>query len=120
MERDPTTAQRLRDLLTKLLSLTKTGALHWERQVGSEHRYARWNNNLLILGPADPPEETNAPRYLFITPFDSPDCVEINSNDSEFGAGVMELITAVEGVTRNSPAVDPFSMNEEMLSRLTK
>jgi hypothetical protein len=54
--------------------------LHWERQQGSAHRYARWNNNLLILGPADV-DDKRVPRYLFITPFDSPDCIEANSED---------------------------------------
>ena len=38
-------------LLAQLTSLTSGGSLKWERQRNSAHRYARWNNSLLILGP---------------------------------------------------------------------
>ena len=38
-------------LLAQLTSLTSSGSLKWERQRNSAHRYARWNNSLLILGP---------------------------------------------------------------------
>src|SRR5258706_3268988 len=54
MSRDSATTDRLRNLIAKLQSLTKGGALHWEKQDGSAHRYARWTNNLVILGPATP------------------------------------------------------------------
>ena len=82
MGRDAATTVRLRNLISRIKSQTKSGGLHWERQVGSAHRYARLNNNLLILGPATPLSDRSVPRYLFITPFDSPDCIEINSDDA--------------------------------------
>jgi len=118
MSRDASTAQRLADLIAQLLQLTKTGELHWERQRGSAHRYARWKNNLLILGPAEP-MEANVPRYLFITPFDSPAYVEINSDDDELGEAVMRLVNAVEEVSKQEPATDPFAITEDVLARLT-
>jgi hypothetical protein len=117
MARDQATNDRLTKLLAQLISLTKKGELHWEREVGSAHRYARWKNNLLILGPAD--GHTKAPRYLFVTPFDSPSCVEINSDDGELGSSLMELIAVVEQTSRNEPPTDPFSLSDEVLSRLT-
>src|SRR5258708_38524931 len=96
MARDAATKQRLQNLLTQLESLTESGELHWERQLGSAHRYARLNNNLLILGPATPLSDTSVPRYLFITPFDSPDCIEINSDDSDLGSAVNKLAEGIE------------------------
>ena len=118
MARDQVSNDRLARLLGQLISLTERGEVHWERQVGSAHRYARWNNNLLILGPSDPAGETTAPRYLFVTPFDSPACVEINSNDTELGGQLMELVATVERASKNEPPTDPFAVNEEVLSRL--
>lgn len=117
--RDKTTTKRLATLMARLLAVTKNGELHWERQLGSAHRYARWNNNLLILGPAEPLSETNLPRYLFITPFDSPSCVEINSADAELGSALMELVATVEQTSKNEPPTDPFGISDEELSRLT-
>ena len=117
MTRDAPTKQRLQTLLTQLESLTESGGLHWERQLGSAHRYARWNNNLLILGPAAPLSDHHVPRYLFITPFDSPSCIEINSDDPDFGTAIMKLVGAVEGACRNSPPTDPFSITDEILGR---
>ena len=119
MARDQVNNDRLAKLLAQLLSLTESGKLHWERQLGSAHRYARWNNNLLILGPAEPPSETKMPRYLFITPFDSPSCIEINSDDAELGSTMMELVAMVEKTSRNEPPTDPFGISEEELSRIT-
>src|SRR6059058_5526850 len=92
MDRNPATTERLRQLIVKLDAQTASGELHWERQTGSAHRYARMNNNLLILGPATPASASGVPRYLFITPFDSPDHIEINSDDAELGAAVMKLV----------------------------
>jgi len=80
MDRDSATTDRLRNLISKIESLTDKGELHWEKQIGSAHRYARWNNNLLILGPSATGGDTSVQRYLFITPFDSPACIEIKSN----------------------------------------
>lgn len=118
MGRDAATSERLRNLITKIQSLTESGELHWERQLGSAHRYARLNNNLLILGPATPLSETSVPRYLFITPFDSPDCIEINSDDAELGAAVMKLTREVETASRNEAPSDPFAINDQLLERL--
>ncbi len=119
MARDQATNDRLTKLLAQLISLTEKGELHWERQVGSAHRYARWKNNLLILGPADPSGQTKTPRYLFVTPFDSPSCVEINSDDEQLGSSLMKLIALVEQTSKNEPPTDPFGLSDEVLSRLT-
>ncbi len=119
MARDQVTNDRLSRLLAQLLSLTRKGELHWERQLGSAHRYARWNNNLLILGPAEPLSETKTPRYLFITPFDSPSCIEINSTDVDLGSALLELVAIVDQTSQKEPPTDPFGISEEELSRLT-
>jgi hypothetical protein len=87
--------------------------------VGSAHRYARWRNNLLILGPAAPLTETKIARYLFITPFDSPACVEVNSSDEELGPALMLLVQAVEEKSKDEPPTDPFALTDEVLGRLT-
>jgi len=118
MVRDATMTDRLRTLVAQLTSMTEEGELHWERRVGSAHRYARWKNNLLILGPAEALSDTQIPRYLFITPFDSPSCVEINSDDEELGQGVMRLVATVEQASKNEPPTDPFALTDDLLSRL--
>jgi hypothetical protein len=118
MARDSATTERLRNLISKIEWLTENGELQWERQTGSAHRYARWNDNLLILGPADPLSDKHLPRYLFVTPFDSPDCIEINSDDAELGALVMRLVQEVETASRNQPPTDPFAINKDLLKRL--
>ena len=119
MRRDSATINRLRNLISKIESLTASGELHWERQVGSAHRYARWNNNLLILGPATPLSDTTVPRYLFVTPFDSPDCIEVNSDDADLGAAVMKLTREVATLSKNEPPTDPFAITDRLLERLT-
>lgn len=118
MPEGETRNDRLARLLAQLMAATESGELHWERQLGSAHRYARWKNNLLILGPAAPISETNTPRYLFLTPFDSPACVEINSNDAQLGSALMELVTTVERASNNEPPTDPFAISEEELNRI--
>ena len=117
--RDKAKTGRLATLMAQLLALTKNGELHWERQLGSAHRYARWNNNLLILGPAESLSDSKIPRYLFITPFDSPSCIEINSNDEELGGALMDLVAMVEQKSKHEPPTDPFGLSDEELSRLT-
>ena len=119
MPRDAATTDRLRELIAKLLSLTTKGELRWERQINSAHRYARWNNHLFILGPDASLSQSSEPRYLFITPFDSPACIEISSSDEELGSGVLELVAAVEVATRDEPPTDPFALSEDLLGRLT-
>ena len=119
MTGDQATSERLSKLLEQLISLTRKGELHWERRLGSAHRYARWKNNLLILGPAEAPGESKMPRYLFMTPFDSPSCIEINSNDEILGGALLELVTEVEQMSGNEPPTDPFGISEEELSRLS-
>lgn len=118
MGRDSATTDRLRNLIAKLQSLTMSGGLHWEKQAGSAHRYARWNNHLVILGPAAPLSDTSVPRYLFITPFDSPNCIEINSEDAELGSAVIELVQEVETASQNEPPTDPFAVTDQLLERL--
>jgi hypothetical protein len=119
MAPNPETAERLRALLAQITALTTTNEIHWEKQVNSAHRYARWNNNLLILGPDAPPDEREIPRYLFITPFDSPDCIEVGSNDEELGTAVLALVQAVEAQTRDEKPVDPFAVTQSLLHRLS-
>src|SRR5438034_756595 len=119
MARDAATTDRLRQLISRLASMTRDGDLHWEREVGSAHRYARWNNNLLILGPSGPLSDRHVPRYLFVTPFDSPACIEINSNDEELGRAVSELVASVESATKDEPLIDPFALTDDVLARLT-
>src|SRR5436190_19154171 len=109
MGRDAATTDRLRTLISKIESLTQNGELRWERQAGSAHRYARWNNHLLILGPAAI-DDKHLPRYLFITPFDSPDYIEINSMDPELGKSIIDLFDGVESATKDELAIDPFSV----------
>ena|SRR2546423_1707303 len=118
MTRDHATTERLRNLISKIESLTDSNQLHWERQAGSAHRYARLNNNLLILGPATAIADTNIPRYLFVTPFDSPDCIEINSDDAELGSAVTKLVKTVEVQSHNEPASDPFAVTDKLLEHL--
>ena len=117
MERDKATTDRLQKLIVHISGLTQSGELHWERQQGSAHRYARWNNNLLILGPADV-DDQRVPRYLFITPFDSPDCIEVNSEDPVLASAVLALFDKVDAATRSQLAVDPFSVDTAVLDRL--
>jgi len=117
MTRDSETTNRLRRFIDQISSLTEQHQLQWERQAGSAHRYARFNNHLLILGPATP-ISGDVPRYLFITPFDSPDCIEINSDDVDLGAAVLKLVHDVEAGTQNQPATDPFAINLDFLNRL--
>jgi len=118
MARDAATTERLRNLIAKLQALTTSGGLHWEKQSGSAHRYARWNNHLVILGPATPLSKKDVPRYLFITPFDSPDCIEINSDDAELGPAVIELVREVEAASKSEPSTDPFAITDQLLERL--
>ena len=118
MVRNPATSERLRNFISRIESATASGELHWERQAGSAHRYARLNNNLLILGPASSLKDADIPRYLFITPFDSPDCVEINSADAELGGAVMNLVRLVEERSKSQPATDPFAITDQLLERL--
>ena len=63
MVRDQATPKHLAELVAKLITLTKSCQIHWERQIGSAHRYASWKNNLFILGPA---ESLDAPVSLHI------------------------------------------------------
>lgn len=112
--------ERLRSLLAKITYLTTQRDIVWERQLNSAHRYARWKNNLLILGPDVPSDDDDTPRYLFITPFDSPDCIEINSDQPELGSFVVSLVHAVESATSDKPPTDPFAISDELINRLTE
>lgn len=105
-------------LLAQLTSLTTTGSLRWERQARSAHRYARWNNNLLILGPTSPLDDHKIPRYLFLTPFSSPTGMEITSEDKDLRAPLLALVYAVEAATSDQPPRDPFALSEQLFSSL--
>ena len=118
MSRNPALTEKFRTLLAQLTSLTVSGSLHWERQINSAHRYARWNNNLLILGPDAPLEDHKTPRYLFITPFNAPTCIEITSDDKELRAPLLALVYAVEAATANQEPRDPFALTQDALSGL--
>jgi len=118
MKRAAAMTERLRSVISRLESQTRNGDLHWEKQAGSAHRYAQVNNNLVILGPATSLADSDVPRYLFITPFDSPDHIEVNSNDDELGPAVLSLAKVVEGSCKDKPAVDPFAVTEQLLERL--
>ena len=117
MKRDAAITERLRGVIARLESQTRNGDLCWERQAGSAHRYTQIKNHLVILGPAAP-LDSDVPRYLFITPFDSPDHFEVNSNDDDLGPAVLSLAGAVEQACKGRPAVDPFAITENLLERL--
>jgi hypothetical protein len=117
MKRDAAITERLRGVIARLESQTRNGNLCWERQAGSAHRYTQIKNHLVILGPAAP-LDSDLPRYLFITPFDSPDHFEVNSNDDDLGPAVLSLARAVEEACKGRPAVDPFAVTENLLERL--
>jgi len=117
MKRDAAITERLRGVIARLESQTRNGNLCWERQAGSAHRYTQIKNHLVILGPAAP-LDSDVPRYLFITPFDSPDHFEVNSNDDDLGPAVLSLARAVEEACKGRPAVDPFAITENLLERL--
>ena len=61
---------------------------------------------------------TPDPRYLFLTPFDSPSCIEINSEDPILGQPLLELVALVEKTSSQEPPTDPFGLNPEELNRL--
>lgn len=117
MAEDRTLTER-RYLLAELTSLTANGSLQWERQAHSAHRYARWNNNLLILGPTAPLDDHKIPRYLFLTPFSSPTGTEITSEDATLRPALLELVYAVEAATAGQEPRDPFALTQEALSSL--
>jgi len=119
MKRDPTTTARLAAMLANILLLTRSKKVHWKKQLGSAHRFTTWNNNLFIIGPTDATPGSNIPRYLFVTPLDSPAHVEINSNDEELGPQLLELIKAVDAATRGTRAIDPFALTDDVLTRLS-
>jgi hypothetical protein len=104
-----------RGLLAQLTSLTVNGSLRWERQARSAHRYARWNNSLLILGPTSPIDDDTVPRYLFITPFSSPTGTEITSDDTDLRVSLLALVYAVEAATSDQKPKDPFALSEQAL-----
>lgn len=103
-------------LLAKITSLTASGSLRWERQRNSAHRYARWNNNLLILGPTASLDDHQIPRYLFLTPLTSPTGIEITTEDEQLRAPLLELVSAVEAATAHQAPRDPFALGEHALS----
>ncbi len=103
-------------LLAQLTLLTSNGSLRWERQRNSAHRYARWNNNLLILGPTASLDDRKIPRYLFLTPLTSPTGIEITTDEAELRVALLALVNAVETATAHQAPRDPFALGELALS----
>lgn len=103
-------------LIAQLTSLTSSGSLKWERQRNSAHRYARWNNSLLILGPTASLDDHKIPRYLFLTPLTSPTGIEITTEDPDLHAPLLALVSAVEAATAHQAPRDPFALGEHALS----
>ena len=118
MSRDIATNERLKKLLTQLMNATSDRSLRWVRQRGSAHRYANWHGNLLILGPDQPASQSSMPRYLFITPLDSPACLELSSDDEQLGQQLLQLSALAETASIKDPPTDPFVIDEETLQRL--
>ena len=115
MTHEPQVTER-KALLAQLTALTTSGSLRWERQRNSAHRYARWNNNLLILGPTASLDDHAIPRYLFLTPFTSPTGIEITTEEPDLRAPLLALVNAVEAATANQAPRDPFALGEHALS----
>jgi hypothetical protein len=118
MNHEPALTEGLRTLLAQLTSLTTSGALHWEKQAHSSHRYARWNDILLILGPDAPLEDHQHPRYLHLTPLFSQGWLEIKSDDPALHNSLLALGYAVEGATEHQLPTDPFALTDELLRLL--
>jgi hypothetical protein len=118
MIRDLALTERLRSMLAQITSLTVGGSLHWEKRAHSAHRYARWNDVLLILGPDVSLEDHKTPRYLHITTLLEPQWTEINSEDTELRNSLLALVYAVEAATANQPPTDPFEVTGELLRLL--
>jgi hypothetical protein len=115
MAHEPDVTER-QALLTQLTSLTASGSLRWERQRNSAHRYARWNNSLLILGPTASLDDHTIPRYLFLTPLTSPTGIEITTEDPDLREPLLALVNAVETATAHQAPRDPFALSEHALS----
>jgi hypothetical protein len=115
MAHEPALAER-QALLAQLTSLTSSGSLRLERQRNSAHRYARWSNNLLILGPTASLDDHNIPRYLFLTPLTAPTGIEITTDDEELREPLLVLVNAVEAATAHQAPRDPFAFGEHALS----
>ena len=115
MAHEPAVTER-KALLAQLTSLTASGSLRWERQRNSAHRYARWNNNLLILGPTASLDDHKIPRYLFLTPLTSPTGIEITTEHEELREPLLGLVNAVEAATAHQEPRDPFALGEHALS----
>ena len=106
MKRDAAITERLRGVIARLESQTRNGNLCWERQAGSAHRYTQIKNHLVILGPAAP-LDSDVPRYLFITPFDSPDHFEVKLTGLVlFGPAKNTMATIA---SPSCPSSKPFS-----------
>ena len=120
MNRDPVLTERLTSLLRQVTSLTASGSLRWERQAHSAHRYARWNDILLIIGPDAQPNDRQHPRYLHITTLVSSQWTEISSDDPQLRDPLLALIHEVEIATVHQPPTDPFALTDELLRLLKK
>jgi hypothetical protein len=120
MNRDPALNEQLRQLLAQLTSLTANGTIHWQKQAHSAHRYAEWNNIVLVLGPSVSIEDHKTPRYLHITRLFEPQWQEVSSDDPELRTSLLALVYAVEAATVHQPPTDPFALTDELLKQLNK
>ena len=120
MIRDSALTEKLRTVLAQITALTASGTLHWTKQIHSAHRYAEWNDILLILGPDVSHEDHKTPRYLHITPLFKPQWTEVSSLDLELRDALLALIYAVEAATIHQPPTDPFALTDELLKLLNK
>ena len=99
MVRDPVVTEQLRKLLAQITALTACGTLHWMKQVRTAHRYAEWNETVLIIGPGVSDEDQKTPRYVRFSPLFKQQWTEINSIDPELHDDVLALIDAVDAST---------------------
>ena len=120
MNHDLRLIERQHQLLTKITSLTAEGNIHWERQKGSSHRFANWDEVLLILGPGESSPNDKAFHYLHITPLFSLKWLEINTNDPKLHDSLLQLRAAVEEGTKDQLPTDPFALTDDLKRLLNK
>ncbi len=120
MNDDSRLIEQQRQLLIQLTALTAKGSLHWEKQKGSSHRFANWDEVLLILGPGEPLPNNKTFHYLHITPLFSSKWLEINSNAPKLHDLLLQLRAAVEEATKDQSATDPFALTSDLKRLLNK
>ena len=100
MVRDPVVTEQLRKLLAQITRRSRRPALFTGRnKFARRHRYAEWNETVLIIGPGVSDEDQKTPRYVRFSPLFKQQWTEINSIDPELHDDVLALIDAVEAST---------------------